>query len=62
MKLKKPVPISQNEYVINFISKFSRGEIIIDENYYMMVHKKLEKLLKGCTITLMAVRRKNYDK
>lgn len=57
--LKRPVPISQNEYVINFISKYSRGEIIIDENYYMYIHKKLDKLLKDCSITLMAVRRKN---
>ena len=59
MKLKKPVPISQNEYVINFISKYSKGEIIVDENYYICNSKKFKNLLKDCTITLMAVRRKN---
>lgn len=58
MKLKKPVPLSQNEYVINFVSRYSKGEIIIDENYYMYVAKKLKNLLKDCTVTLMAVRRK----
>lgn len=56
--LKKPIPLSQNEYVINFISRYSKGEIIVDENYYICFNKKFKSLLKDCTITLMAVRRK----
>lgn len=46
------------EIVISYQSPYSKGELIIDSNYYSMDHKKIMNKLKDCEIISMVERKK----
>lgn len=60
MRMKHFYP-SDMEIEIVYRSNYSRGSIIMDLNFYKENSKRIEKLLKGCSITLMATRKKQHE-
>ena len=47
---RKLIPYSDSEIVIEYISPYSKGTMIIDVNYYNAFHKQIVKKLKDCEI------------
>ena len=55
---RQVIPISTTEIVINYISPYSKGTMIVDTNFFTKNHKLIMKKLKDCEITSMCERKK----
>ena len=55
---KQIIPFSNHEIVIEYITPYSKGTMIMDLNFYSKYHKVIMRKLKDCEITSMIERRK----
>ena len=55
---KQVIPISTTEIVIQYVSPYSKGEMIIDTNFFTKNSKVIMRKLKDCEITSMIERKK----
>ena len=55
---RQVIPISTTEIVIQYVSPYSKGEMIIDTNFFTKNSKVIMRKLKGCEITSMCERKK----
>ena len=55
---KQVIPISTTEIVIQYVSPYSKGTMIVDTNFFTKNHKLIMKKLKDCEITSMIERKK----